>query len=399
MYVPVAKVNVPLQVGEALCVDCSFGSAGGQPVPNTAAAGSRHRHPWLFQLTCGEGGQLKAQPSEIQHLKAFELQLVSVATGSCEHSLRASFPTSRDGGDSAVAGEEQRAEQPAISNGGGMPAVGGMGEIQIQMDELEQHISRQQHSVFWEEVFETLKAEALVDGKDGWLVHQDARCADHVAHGANHNMAPDVVGRMDAGAKRRLVSLSPRGTTPGGRTTGARVVHVLDDEVMVEMNSHFQMGYRLVSGPRSSAARAGGSCTAEMDRSHATERKQAASLCQLALLYCGSLVRQQQRAQVFARRGPGSNGGVGREVGAQIAAGAAEGRAGNGTAGGHSSAASIWKAVRLVLLHHLFRSEVNYSCLVGCCEISTRECQNIQIVCALRSSTHFGTMHLKIVAF
>lgn len=353
---------MPLQVGEVLCVDCSFGSAGGRAVPNTAAAGSRHRHPWLFQLTCGEGGQLEAQPSSMQHLKAFEVQLVSVVTGACEHYLRASFPASGDGGDSAVAGEERRAKPPpSVSNGGGTPEVeelGELGDIQIQMGELEQHISRQQHSVFWEEVFENLKAEALVDGKDGWLVHQDARCGDDV--GATRRVAPDVVERMDAGAKRRLVSLSPRGTAVSRRTAGARVVHVLDDEVMVEMNSHFQLGYRLVSGPCLSGARAEGSCTAEeQDRSGASERMQAASLCQLALLYCGSLIRQQQRAQVVARRDDGSKSAVGQEVGARIPAGAAGGKVGNGTAGGHLSAASTWKSVRRVLLHHLFRSEVS----------------------------------------
>lgn len=351
---------MPLQVGEALCVDCSFGSAGGRPVPNTAAAGSRHRHPWLFQLTCGEGGQLKAEPSSMQHLKAFEVQLVSVVTGACEHSLRASFPASSDGSDSAVTGEERKAEPPSVSNGGGVPEVGGLGDlgdIQIQMDELEQHISRQQHSVFWEEVFETLKAEALVDGKDGWLVHQDARCGDDVS--ANRRVAPDVVGRMDAGAKRRLVSLNPREKAVSGRTAGARVVHVLDDEVMVEMNSHFQLGYRLISGPSSSGAPAEGSCTAEEDRSGASERTHAASLCQLALLYCGSLIRQQQRAQVVARQVAGSNSEVGQEVGARNPAGVAGGKVGNGTAGGHVSAASTWKAARRVLLHHLFRAEVS----------------------------------------
>lgn len=367
------KVNVPLQVGEALCVDCSFGSAGGRPVPNTAAAGSRHRHPWLFQLTCGEGGQLKAQPSSIQHLKAFEVQLVSVVTGACQHSRRASFAASSGEGDSAVAGEERRAEPeaPSVSNGGGVPEVKGLDGIQIQMDELEQHLSRQQHSVFWEEVFDTLKAEALVDGKDGWLVHQDARCGDDV--GAELKVAPDGVGRMDGGAKRRLVCLSPRGTSISGRTAGARVVHVLDDEVMVEMNSHVQLGYRLVPGQCLSGARAEGSRTAAKDRSEASERAQAASLCQLALLYCGSLVRQHQRTQVAARRGSGSNG---RDVGVLVPASAASSRMSNGTAGGHLSASSTWKAVRRVLLHHLFRSEVRlFSCVLA--ESRCEKCQPI----------------------
>lgn len=388
---------MPLQVGEALCVDCSFGSAGGQPVPNTAAAGTRHRHPWLFQLTCGEGGKLKAQPSSMQHLKAFEVQLVSVITGTCEHSLRANFPASSDGGDSVVAAEEQKAEPTSVSNGGGVPEVEGLGDIQIQMGELEQHISRQQHSVFWEEVFETLKAEALVDGKDGWLVHQDARCGDDV--GPNRRVAPEVLGRMDERAKRRLVSLSPRGTTVSGRTAGARVVHVLDDEVMVEMNSHFQLGYRLISGQSLSGAHAEGSCTTENDRSEATERKQAASLCQLVLLYCGSLIRQQQRAQVVARRGSGSNGGGGREVGARIPAGAAGGRAGNGTAAGHLSAASTWKAVRRVLLHHLFRSEVSTLFVCVLLKFRLEMCQIIHNdMRVVRSSLIFCVQRLRVRA-
>lgn len=326
-------------------------------MPNTAAAGTRHRHPWLFQLACGEGGQLMAQPSSMKDLKAFEVELVSVTTGACEHSLKASFPASSDGGDSAVAGETQRTEPQPVSNGEGIHEVGRLGSVQIQMDELEQRISRQQHSVFWEEIFETLKTEALVDGKDGWVVHHDARCGDDV--GANRRVAREMMGRMDAGSKRRLVSSSPREATLAGRTAGARVVHVLDDEVMVEMNSHFQLAYRLVSGQSSSGAPDLGSCTTEKDRSEATDRKQAASLCQLALLYCGSLIRQQQRAQEVARRISASNTGAGREVGARLPAGAAGGRVGNGTAGGYLSATSTWKAVRRVLLHHLFRSEVS----------------------------------------
>lgn len=350
---------MPLQVGEALSVDCSFGSAGGQSVPFTAAAGTRHRHPWLFQLTCGDGGRLKAQPSNTPCLKAFEVQLVSVVTGVCEHSVRASFPERSDRGDK-TGNEEEKSRQPhSVSNGGGMPEVEGWSDI--HMGQLEQHISRLQHSAFWEEVFETLKAEALHDGKDGWMAHQDARCGDDV-------VAPEAVGRVEEGTKRRLVCLNPRGTT-AARNAGARVAHVLDDEVMVEMDSHFLLGYRLVSGESASRGSSGeraasglsaGGSTSAKDKSREPERRRSASLCQLALLYCGSLIRQQQRDQVVAGRHSGSKSDNGREVGAWIPAGSVGGRAGNGTTGGHLSAACTWKSVRRVLLHHLFRSEVSH---------------------------------------
>lgn len=352
---------MPLQVGEALSVDCSFGSAGGQSVPFTAAAGTRHRHPWLFQLSCGEGGRLKVQPSNARCLNAFEVQLVSVATGECEHAVRASFPGSNDQGDRAGNGERVL-ESPSSSNRGGVPEVEGWSDI--QMGQLEQQICRLQHSVFWEEVFETLKAEALRDGKDGWMAHQDARNGDGV-------VTPEAVGRIEEGTKRRLVCLNPQGTK-SARNAGARVAHVLDDEVMVEMDSHFLLGYRLVSGESASRASSGGSLfsaggnSCAEDTSRGPERRQSASLCQLALLYCGSLVRQQQRDQVVTARGSGSTKDNGREVGAWIPAGSAGGRAGKGTTGRHLSAACTWKSVRRVLLHHLFRSEVSqcYVCVV-----------------------------------
>ncbi|CAM9338799.1 unnamed protein product [Pylaiella littoralis] len=349
------KVNMPLQVGEALSVDCSFGSAGGQSVPFTAAAGTRHRHPWLFQLSCGEGGRLKAQPPDTQCLRAFEVQLVSVVTGECVHSVRASFPERSDC--DRTGNDEQLLKPPSLSNGERVPKVEGWSET--QMDQLEQHISRLQHGVFWEEVFETLKVEALHDGKDGWMARQDARGGDGV-------VTPETVGRIAEGTKRRLVCLNPQ-ETKAARNAGARVAHILDDEVMVEMDSHFLLGYRLVSGEREPRDSSGGCSTSALsaedstftkDRSWGPGWRQSASLCQLALLYCGSLVRQQQRDEVVAGQGSDSNKDNGREVGAWIPSGSTGGRARKGTTGGHLSAACTWKSVRRVCLHHIFRSEV-----------------------------------------
>ncbi len=358
------KVNVPLQVGEALCVDCSFGSAGGKSVPFTAAAGSRHRHPWLFQLKCGEGGQLKVQPSSTQGLKAFEVQLVSVATGACQHSLRPSFSAGSDGGnrvDSAL--EEQGQEPSPTSNGRNVHEEVGPGDMSRQMDQLEQQLSRLQHSVFWEEVFETLKAEALIDGKDGWPAHQNATGANDVGGNGKVAMGKEAVGRIEEGAKRRLVNLSPQGVVAtSAQNAGARVVHVLDNEVMVEMDNDFLLGYKLVSGESVSRSAASSLCaggTSSGEKSEGSKRTQSTLLCRLALLYCGSLVRQQQRTQVAASWSSSSKSDdVGRKVGAWIPTGSAGGKARNAKNGGGGAAPSTWKAVRRVLVHHVFRSEV-----------------------------------------
>lgn len=355
------QVNVPLQVGEALCVDCSFASAGGKSVPFIAAAGSRHRHPWLFQLTCGEGGQLKAQPSSTQCLKAFEVQLVSVVSGECEYSLRACFTAGSDAGYNAQSSSEaQGQDPPLISNGGGMHEEDGSGDP--QMGQLEQQIYRLQHSVFWEEVFETLKAEALVDGKDGWPAYHDAKGANDVGSNGKAAIGSEAVGRIEEGAKRRLVSLSPQGIAASAENAGARVVHVLDNEVMVEMDTDSLLSFKLVTGESESGSAASSACTGGSSsggKSEGSKTEQSASLCQLALLYCGSLVRQQQRARVAAGRGSSSKGDVGRKVGAWVPAGAAGSKAGNAKKGGHLAAPSTWKSVRRVLVHHVFRSEVS----------------------------------------
>ncbi|CAM9166984.1 unnamed protein product [Scytosiphon promiscuus] len=240
------KVNVPLQVGEALSVDCSFGSAGGRPVPSTAAAGTRHRHPWLFQLRCGDRGRLEAQPSNAQCLKALEVQLVSVATGVCDYSLRASFPGKGDECDRTAAPEEQVRQPRQASSDVGVPGRGRHGDGDDQMEHLEQHILRLQHSVFWEETFETLKAEALIDGKDGWRVHQDTRCNSDLAGRIAVAGSSESAGRVESGAKRRLMGVDPREMPTSAWNAEARVVHVLDDEVMVEMDNQYLLGYRLV---------------------------------------------------------------------------------------------------------------------------------------------------------
>lgn len=365
------KVDVPLQVGEPLSVDCSFGSAGGRSVVSTAAAGTRHRHPWLFQLSCGEGGRLEAEQEKAQSLKAFEVQLVSSTTGACEHSIRASFAARRIRCNEGAGGGEGK--PPQASNGRGAAGVGERGNA--HMDELEQHISRLQHSVFWEEVFETIKAEALVDGKDGWLAHQDARSGGDAA---GNRKAPDGIARIEAGSKRRLVSFTSGGTANVARNTGVRVVHVMDDEVMVELDNKYLLGYRLVSseaGPRGSkeGPAAAVACTesgisAGEGGSAGSGEEKLVSLCQLALLYCGSLIRQRQQTQADANveHPPGTNAQSAREVGARVAATAAESGTRDEAREGRSSAISTWKSVGRVLLHHIFRTEVNDGTILAC---------------------------------
>lgn len=359
---------MPLQVGEALSVDCSFGSAGGKAVPFIAAAGTRHRHPWLFQLTCGAEGRLEVKPSKGQALKAFEIQLVSTTTGECEQSLRASFSgrcgESRWTGDARAGasktslertGGEQMFGQDGKTHGGG--AVG-----KPEMEALERRISHLQHSVFWEEVFDTIKTEALVDGKDGWMVHQDARCDSNARGDPKAFVMREGVTKIEVGAKRRSLSESSREPPRVTWDTGTRVVHVMDDEVMVEMNSQYLLGYRLVSGdaerdglrekPSACDSLAMEDIPPRISRSEREEERSLASLCQLALLYCGSVIRQRQ-AQVQTAIS------VDRDKGKATPPLPADSAVGRASAGKKPASTSTWKAVGRVLVHHVARSKVS----------------------------------------
>lgn len=351
---------MPLQVDEVLSVDCSFGSAGGRSVPSTAAAGTRHRHPWLFQLTCGEGGQIEVESSEGQSLKALEVQLVSALTGVCECSLRGSFPARRDWCNLTGKEEARWRGTSSTSNGGGV-TEGGQRD-NTPMDRLEHHISRLQHSIFWQEVFDTIKEEALVDGKGGWVVHQDARCGANTVGNHKAPMARAGIARIEAGAKRRLVGLTSHATRIVAPDVGARVVHVVDDEVMVEMDYQYLLGYRLVSGDAGSelssnvtgarVASAEDDVSTKNDSSERSKGEGLAPLCQLALLYCGSLVRQQQQTKAMTLAVA-----AGRER-ERVTATSADSGAGTGTSEGPSTFSSAWKSSGSVLLHHRFRAEV-----------------------------------------
>lgn len=347
---------MPLQVGEALSVDCSFESAGGHSMPSTASAGTRHRHPWLFQLTCGEGGQLEAEALKGRPLKIFQVQVVSATTGLCEHSLKASFPVREDACWRKRTGEASSREAGGV-NGGSVSECEDGGSA--HMDLLEQHIARLQHSVFWEEAFETIKAEALIDGKNGWLAHQDARCGSAGA--------PGGISSVGVGAKRRLLNVGQRGTTGTERAAEPRVVHVMDNEVMVEMNDQYLLGYRLLSGePRSdgsstasaaSSPCAQGDASSENDGLEGSRQERLVSLCQLATLYCGSLLRQkQQQTQAEAAKPSESKAETSRQ---KVTATLTESGVGVGTSVRMSTMGSTWKSVGRVLRHHIFRMEVS----------------------------------------
>ena len=327
---------MPLQVGEVLSVDCSFGSAGGRSVPSTAAAGTRHIHPWLFQLKCGEGGRLEAEPRKGQCLKALQVQLMSATTGACKCSFRSRFPRrhSRYNGFS---------EFPTSENAGSASIM-----------QLEQHISRLQHSIFWEEVFETIKAEALIDGKDGWLARQDCD------RPTNESKAVFKVGK----AKRRLMSGCPRDVpSQAAGAAGTRVVHVMDDEVVVEMDNQHLFGYRLVpdearmldmGSPKQGFAEAHADnltlTSTEDSGCCGTKASKLSSLCPLALLYCASAVRQQQRSKrkdtlskTTRSKGPQAPVTSKMETGGIVS---------------KTTEGSTWKSVLRVLTHHVLRSQV-----------------------------------------
>ena len=147
------------------------------------------------------------------------------------------------------------------------------------------------------------------------------------------------------------------------------MVHVMDDEVMVELDNKHLLGYRLLSsetepneakeGPAASVACTQADISADQDRSEGAEGGELHSLCQLALLFCGSLIRQRQQTQAGAESPPGSSAQSGRELGARVAASSAEPGARDGARERHSSATSTWKSVGRVLLHHIFRTEVS----------------------------------------
>lgn len=342
------KVNMPLQVGEALSVDCSFGSAGGRAIPFTAAAGTRHRHPWLFHIKCGGGGRLEAEPRKGQHLKAFEVQVKSATTGSCEHSLRTRFPgrqflgrQSRNDSVTGLSGMVSSTENgiDGFSNDGSASIV-----------QLEKYIARLQDSVFLEEVFATVKAEALIDGKDGWPARQDPRAntdSDHPSKSTDIGM----VGSKETERKRRLVGVNPEGVQRGAiGTAGTRVVHVMDDEVVVEIDNQHLLGYRLIQdgngiseeGYLNGDATDTQPCDTEVDAS-GVKSSSLASLCRLALLYCASIVRHKQCSVE-------GNNHLQPPVGAMMEIGGVVRK----TAGDSS-----WKSVVRVLAHHVFRAEVS----------------------------------------
>lgn len=353
---------MPLQVGEPLAVDCSFGSAGGRPVPSTAAAGTRHRHPWLFQLVCGEGGRLEGGSQREHPLKIFEVQVLSAITGLCETSLRANFSM-------RCCASEERTEGVAWENRK-IRGVKDMGSVSAahdcdsgRLNTLEQHIARLQHRVFWEEVFETIKGEALVDGRDGWLAHHDARGGLGVLATQSGPKSHGTVASSGAGSKHRLVSGSGRGVSTGEQDAAAPVVHVLDDEVMVKMDNQFLLGYRLVpdggtSEVPSEPIVACDTRAANDARARAYSAKGLTSLCRIALLYSASLLRQRQQVQAEARLSDLNPEADGEDV--RGPATSVGDRWRPGTSGQILSCSkSIWSSVGQVLRHQLFCKEVS----------------------------------------
>lgn len=323
---------MPLQVGEALSVDCSFGSAGGRAIPFTAAAGTRHRHPWLFHIKCGGDGRLEAEPRKGQRLKAFEVQLKSATTGSCEHSFRTRFPGRQSRKDGAT---DFSVRLSSTKNG----VDESNNDASASIAQLENHIARLQNSVFLEEVFETVKAEALIDGKDGWPARQDPRGNTDSEHPSKSTEA-----------KRRLMSVNPEGIRGGAKGAAeTRVVHVMDDEVVVEIDNQHLLGYRLIpdgngiseEGCLNGYATDTQACDLEVDAS-GVKGSSLASLCRLALLYCASIVRQKQC--LVERENLQSPVGAMTESGGVVR---------------KTTKESSWKSVVRVLAHHGFRAEVS----------------------------------------
>lgn len=360
---------MPLQVGEALAVDCSFGSAGGQPVPSTQVVGSRHRHPWLFQIVSGPGGRLEEESRTGHGLETFEVQVVSAATGLCERSLRSDFSTQCYGAERET-GAADKSRQKVVGSSGvrlGDDDESGIGQ---QLDKLEESIVRLHHSVFWHEMFETIKAEALVDGRNGWLAYHDAR-------GEAVNRADQRSAVLDGGAankrqwgrtSRRLIRGNARGSATSEQETEVYVVHVLDDEVMVKMDNQYLLGYKLISdgiernvdkvATMRSLYTADGAC-AGAPETQVWGAKSLLATSKLALLYGGSLLRQHQQAQEDAGKAPQSHPDAGEEERMQVANDSfASSRDRIAPLDGPPSKVRLWASVGEVLRHQLFCKKV-----------------------------------------
>lgn len=357
-------------MGEALAVDCSFGSSGGRPVPSTQAAGTRHRHPWLFQIVSGEAGQVKAGSPGRDCLKTFEVQLVSAVTGRCERSRRANFTQRCSGRERANTGAAEGVrEKPAggTNTETSDASEGGTDEL----DRLEQGIARLHHSVFWEEVFDSIKVESLVDGRNGWLAHHKERSDSGSAATQSASKLDGANTGTGAGTKRRLMSSGAKGMLTGEHDSGVPVVHVMDDEVMVRMDSQHLLGYKLVpdgAGPdlMSKSKNVKSSCApdrldAEEQRLQELGDQRFTSLCRLALLYGGSLLRQHQQINAQASKAAESTsdrGGVGRM---RVATGSSAGSGSGAVLSGRpSTKAGLWGSVGGVLRHQLFCKEVRW---------------------------------------
>lgn len=357
-------------MGEALAVDCSFGSAGGRPVPSTQTAGTRHRHPWLFQVVSGKAGKLEAGSQQRDYLQTFEIQLVSALTGRCESSLRTSFPArccGRERGRVKTTGEVRT--QPVVKTE--TDTCDADKVVVNDLERLEQGIARVHHSVFWEEVFESIKAESLVAGRNGWLAHHDER-SDSAS--AATKCAPKVDGEMTGagtGAKRRLVNGTARSTMAGvQQASGMPVVHVMDNEVMVRMDNEYLLGYKIVpAGDESEAVsnprREKPSCApdhlhAEGHMLRELKDQHKTSLCRLALLYGGSLLRQHQQNRAHAANNAESKltgaGGEGKRalVGSPTTGGSSTVLAGRAWTKGR-----LWGSVGCVLRHQRFCKQVS----------------------------------------
>lgn len=349
------QVLIPLQVGEALSVDCSYGSAGGRPAPSTTTADTRHGHPWLLKLVCGEGGRLQAASTPQGRLKTFKIQLISAFSGLCESSIEATHPVWH--------GDEQRTlnhETSTETEGEGVTEHDGFHESgRGHFDRLEQHLVRMQHSVFWEEVFETIKAEALVDGRHGWLAH-------HKRPDVSDSPMRGSLESMGFAMKRRLTN---GGTVFSEQGVWGQVVHVMDDEVMVKMNNQYLLVYRLlpsddVSEPRSKLRGANLIRSADEARTQIVGREGAghptlASLCKLALFYSASLLRQHQRIDPPRWATLEPRAAIGQQGEALPLDGPASSRITGGNSGRTSPEGSIWRSAAQVLRHLLFCKEVS----------------------------------------
>ncbi|CAM9277902.1 unnamed protein product [Phaeothamnion confervicola] len=407
------KVSLPLRVGEPLAVDCSYASAGGIAGGSSSGnggsgdvvsggvewmtAGASAAGGWRVILRPDADGSLSCVIGEKDSLKT--LQVVVAYIGPDGNAVVESVSTEASAGASGSA---------AVAGPVAGAAAGGVDNA------VEQRLRRVRHSAFCEELLAAVKIEAQstcpqwigVVGMAPVTVAEAGSASKEASLGAGLGDAAAAL----AARRRKFDSAVSSGTRQDNHATAvshvlaaaapsaagnATVVHVLDEEVCVQISDQHTVTFRLVDAPAfSGSARPTGSAEASFVLDAAgvaraaavaadanggsaavgddTQRAELRLLCRLVLLHSNCLLREGQRVRAASAAAAAAAAAVAREKertalalmsgphAARMAAKmAAEGeRPTKVPAAAAVTLPPVLMPVVAVLRHHVFRADV-----------------------------------------